>query len=578
MTTRADDPVLQLALDKGLLSPAQLESVQRVISRQAAAGGSPRSWVDAWVGEGVLTGWQAAALQAEWFGLETVDLSAVVVADDLLAQVPQAWAERHRLVPLARNAGELQIAVCDPLDTAGADSLAHRLGVKIATRLAPAEEIARAIERLYRPAATGAVGEASDPPPQSPGPHADAADQSKPGASSWAGDEDAPVIRLVHALIHAAIDRRASDIHLEPLGRRLRVRYRIDGVLVEVDGPPPRLQSAILSRVKLMANISIAEKRLPQDGRIQLSHAGRPLDLRVSTLPTSHGESLVLRVLDQESLKRGLPELGLSPEQAALLEQWITRPDGILLVTGPTGSGKTTTLYGCLHHLNTGGRKIITVEDPVEYQLSGINQVPVRPEVGLTFGAALRAMLRQAPNVIMVGEIRDGETAGMAVHASLTGHLVLSTLHTNDAPGAVPRMVNLGIAPFLLAASLRGILAQRLVRKICGACRQPFRSTLAELRALGLNREPGGGPVFMRGRGCAACHGSGYHGRIGIFELLEIDDDIRSLIHAQASLGRLRAKARARGLVTLREDGARKVSAGLTTVEEVVSITVGDAS
>ena len=327
-----------------------------------------------------------------------------------------------------------------------------------------------------------------------------------------------------------------------------------------------------------MANISIAEKRIPQDGRIQLTLAGRSLDLRVSSLPTAHGESIVMRLLDRNDLSPGLAELGFMADDRVRFEQLITLANGLILVTGPTGSGKTTTLYGCLQQLNHTDRKIITVEDPVEYQLSGINQVPVRPETGLTFGAALRAMLRQAPNVIMVGEIRDRETAEIALHASLTGHMVFSTLHTKDAIGAITRLVDIGVQPFLLSASLRAVLAQRLVRKTCLQCRRLYSPNAAELTALGLEPALVTGATFMRGSGCPACEGTGYRGRIGIFELLVLDEEISQLIHERPGASRLRQHARARGMRTLREDGARKAIAGLTTIEEVVSITTGDAS
>jgi general secretion pathway protein E/type IV pilus assembly protein PilB len=333
----------------------------------------------------------------------------------------------------------------------------------------------------------------------------------------------------------------------------------------------------MISRLKIMANISIAEKRLPQDGRIRLTTEGRTLDLRVASLPTAHGESIVMRILDQADLRPGLAELGLAADERVRLEQMIGSPDGILLVTGPTGSGKTTTLYACLHHLNQTDRKIITVEDPVEYQLSGVNQVPVRPEVGMTFASALRAMLRQSPNVIMVGEIRDLETAEIALNASLTGHMVFSTLHTNDAAGAVTRLVDLGAKPYLLATALRGVVAQRLVRRICPACSRPHAPTPAELRLLNLDAEAVAHADFRRGTGCPECQGTGYRGRVGIYEILQMDENLRGLIHAGASAARLRAAARAGGMRTMREDGRRKIIAGLTTVEEVASITAGDA-
>jgi general secretion pathway protein E/type IV pilus assembly protein PilB len=354
------------------------------------------------------------------------------------------------------------------------------------------------------------------------------------------------------------------------------VRYRVDGVLLETEALPKRLQFAIISRLKIMANISIAEKRVPQDGRIQTSLDGRTLDLRVSSLPTAHGESIVMRILDKEGLKPGLPELGFLPDDQREFERLVASPDGMILVTGPTGSGKTTTLYASLHHLNQPDRKIITVEEPVEYQLSGINQVPVNAAIGMTFAAALRAMLRQAPNIVMVGEIRDRETAEIAINASLTGHMVFSTLHTNDAPSAVTRLTDLGAKPFLVAAALRSVLAQRLVRCICPACRRPHTPSVRELHALGL--EPGrlADASFAHGAGCAACHGTGYQGRLGIFEIFRVHDGIRGMIYDNVTAARLRAQARADGMRTMREDGIRKVLAGLTTIEEVVAVTVGD--
>ncbi len=496
---------------------------------------------------------RAAELPAGQLGLDTVDVAAVAIPAEVLALVPRHLAERHGLIPIALRGKMLRVAASDPLEVEGIDILRHQLGLDIEVCLASVEQIARSIGENYGNA---------------PG----------PAISAAQGEGDAPVIQLVHDLILEAVRRRASDIHLEPLEKRFRVRCRVDGVLLEIPGPPKALQLAVISRVKIMANISIAEKRIPQDGRIQLTLAGRSLDLRVSSLPTAHGESIVMRLLDRNDLSPGLAELGFMADDRVRFEQLITLANGLILVTGPTGSGKTTTLYGCLQQLNHTDRKIITVEDPVEYQLSGINQVPVRPETGLTFGAALRAMLRQAPNVIMVGEIRDRETAEIALHASLTGHMVFSTLHTKDAIGAITRLVDIGVQPFLLSASLRAVLAQRLVRKTCLQCRRLYSPNAAELTALGLEPALVTGATFMRGSGCPACEGTGYRGRIGIFELLVLDEEISQLIHERPGASRLRQHARARGMRTLREDGARKAIAGLTTIEEVVSITTGDAS
>ncbi len=512
--------------------------------------------------------------------MEFANLGALRVPADVLAQVPRALAARYRLMPLGREGAALRVAISYPLDTDGIDSLSHMLKLTIMPVVATAEDIARAINRSYGGEAGSldqlltnfAVPEAEESVDSGVTPPAAGADTPE--------DSDAPIIRLVHSIISEAIQRRVSDIHLEPLEKRFRVRYRIDGVLLEVENPPKRLQLAIIPRLKIMANISIAEKRIPQDGRIQITVGGRSLDLRVSSLPTVHGESIVMRILDKAGLQLGLPELGFFSDDQAAFERLITLPDGILLVTGPTGSGKTTTLYGCLHYINKPDRKIITVEDPVEYQVTGINQVPVRKEVGMTFASALRAMLRQAPNIVMIGEIRDLEMAEIAINASLTGHMVFSTLHTNDAPGAGTRLLDTGVKPFLVSTALRGVMAQRLVRKVCPNCRAPHHPTASELRSLNLALLPGqlAGAQFMKGAGCPECHGTGYRGRMGIFEIFVVTDEIERMIYEQASSARLREKARTIGMRTMREDGARKASAGLTTIEEVVSITVGDAN
>ncbi|HEY9510303.1 MAG TPA: ATPase, T2SS/T4P/T4SS family, partial [Verrucomicrobiae bacterium] len=389
-------------------------------------------------------------------------------------------------------------------------------------------------------------------------------------------EADAPLIKLVNQIIIDAFKLRASDIHLEPMSKTFRLRYRIDGVMQEMKAPPKRLQAAIIARLKIQSNMSIAEHRIPQDGRIQTSVGTKLIDLRVSCLPTNHGESIVMRILDKEGLRLGLAELGFFTDDQQTFERLIGLPDGILLVTGPTGSGKTTTLYSCLHFINRPDRKIITVEDPVEYILAGINQVQVNEAVGLNFGVALRSILRQAPNVVMIGEIRDLETASIAINASLTGHLVFSTLHTNDAPSAVTRLIDIGVKPFLVASSTRALMAQRLVRKVCKQCAAPSMPTEAELRSLGLDAEAIKNANFMKGKGCPNCSGTGCRGRFGIFEVFVVDDEARKLIYEKVPSSVLRTRAREMGMRTLREDGIRKVLAGLTTPEEVIRATVGD--
>jgi len=538
---------------------------------------------------------ESVAQLADRLGIARVDLGKVQVGAEVLRQVPSELARRYELLPLScEDAGggggeRLFVAIADPLNTDGPDALAHLLGVEVVCRFAPRDELRAAISRHYGreiESADSLLGNANA------GILFEASTASIEATSEDEAESDAPIIQLVRRIIERAVEQRASDIHLEPLAQRFRVRYRIDGVLIEAEAPPKRLQAAIISRVKIMAGISIAEKRLPQDGRIQVSlgrgngdnrirnGAGdlgtRSLDLRVSSLPTSHGESIVMRILDGQRLRIGLGELGFMDDDRAAFERLIAQPDGIVLVTGPTGSGKTTTLYSCLHAINQPDRKIITVEDPVEYQLSGVNQVPVRAEVGMTFAAALRAMLRQAPNIVMLGEIRDAETAEIAIHASLTGHLVFSTLHTNDAPGAVTRLIDIGVKPFLVATSLRGVLAQRLVRKICSDCAQAHAPSRAQLHLLGIGEKEASGATFRRGSGCPKCHYTGYRGRIGIFELLRVDETMQQLVHAGASAAKLRAYARQAGMRSLREDGRRKVLAGLTTIEEVLAETLAD--
>jgi type IV pilus assembly protein PilB len=508
------------------------------------------------------------ALAAE-VGMTWIDLGSREIPREALAAVPGSFLSARRVMPFALECGILHVAVADPIAIDVIDEVAFMAGLPVRPALAALSDVRAAISRHY-----GAAADLVDSVEAVSGPATEA--MVARGEEGQASDADAPVIRLVHRLIAEAARRRASDIHLEPLERRFRVRYRIDGALLEVDAPPKRLQLAVISRIKIMANISIAEKRLPQDGRMQVEAAGRMLDLRVSSLPTAHGESIVMRLLDKEGVKVGLPKLGFLPDHQQEFERNISSPDGVMLVTGPTGSGKSTTLYAALHHLNRSDRKIITVEEPVEYQIAGINQVPVNGTTGMTFAAALRAMLRQAPNVVMVGEIRDLETADIVLNASLTGHMVFSTLHTNDAPSAVTRLIDLGAKPFLVAAGLRCVLAQRLVRRICPECRRGYIPATREWHALGLRPGEVEGGVFAHGAGCAACHGTGYLGRLGIFELLPVGDGVRALIYDNVTAGRLRARARQDGMRTMREDGIRKVLAGLTTIEEVVTATVGD--
>ncbi|MCU0791572.1 MAG: Flp pilus assembly complex ATPase component TadA [Opitutaceae bacterium] len=573
--TSADEFVIQLALDKGVLQPAQVDAARAVVAGHTDLTTTPPRLLDVLIAEHGFTSREAAKLLADEFGMPMIEMANVRPSGELMALLPRPLAVKYTAFPVSRENNTVRVAISDPLDVDAIDSISHYLKTSIEPVVAPADEILAHIDRFYGKDEESMEKLLSD---ISTGEEAQIVANTIPGAGGAENDDgDAPIIKLVYQIILEAFSRRASDIHLEPLEKRFRVRYRIDGVLVEVENPPKRLQLAMISRLKIMANISIAEKRIPQDGRIQVTVGNKSIDLRVSSLPTAHGESIVMRILDKEGLQLGLPELGFLSDDQATMERIITLPDGLFLVTGPTGSGKTTTLYSCLHFINKPDRKLITVEDPVEYQLSGINQVPVRTEVGMTFANALRSMLRQAPNIIMVGEIRDLETAEISINASLTGHMVFSTLHTNDAPGAVTRMIDIGVKPFLVSTSLRAIMAQRLTRKICSKCKHPYTPDPRELRSLNITAQQAANANFAKGAGCENCHGSGYRGRAGIFEIFVSNDEIQRLIYENVGTSRLREKARSLGMRTMREDGLRKVLSGMTTIEEVVSITVGDA-
>jgi type IV pilus assembly protein PilB len=506
--------------------------------------------------------------------LNWVDLASKVIPPEVINQIRAEDARRFKVIPVGFGESGLIVAVSDPLDIDTIDSLSFLLQREIELVCASPDKIKQALIQYY-----GAADETSGILAEQVGPGADLGLEIMEGDISGTNEADAPIIRMVSMLLIEAHRLGASDVHLEPLDKKFRVRFRIDGVLQEMQAPPKRLQSAIVSRLKIMtSSMSIAEKRLPQDGRIQVRIAGKPIDLRVSTIPTNHGESIVMRVLDKSNLMLGLPELGFFSDDQETFEHLLRLPDGILLVTGPTGSGKTSTLYSCLNYINKPDRKIITVEEPIEYQMHGINQVQVNTDVGMTFPMALRSILRQAPNVIMIGEIRDLETATIATNASLTGHLVFSTLHTNDAPSAVARLVDIGVQPFLVASSVRGIMAQRLVRRLCLNCKQPGELSETEVRALNLESGQLVDAEVMKPVGCEKCRNTGYRGRMGIFEIFVVDDKVRHMINNRRSTLLLRQLARELGMRTLREDGVRKVLAGLTSAEEVISITLGDVS
>ncbi|MEO5657555.1 MAG: type II secretion system ATPase GspE, partial [Nitrospiria bacterium] len=502
-------------------------------------------------------------------------LSPEDVDKALIAKVPIAFAKRYELLPLREVGGVVQVATANPSVTAPLDDLRLLLSKPVLPVVASAATIVACIHQAYERPADSAEQVMEDLEAE-PLDRLATALGEEPRDLLEATDE-APMIRLVNSLLFEAAKKRASDIHIEPFERDLIIRYRIDGVLYNILTPPKRLQASIISRIKIMGGLNIAEKRLPQDGRIGIRIAGRDIDIRVSAIPTAHGERLVLRLLDKGNLLLKLSEIGLQPDRLSVLDQLIRLSHGIVLVTGPTGSGKTTTLYAALNTINAPEKNIITIEDPIEYQLRGVGQMQINPKIALTFAAGLRSILRQDPDVIMVGEIRDGETAEIAIHASLTGHLVFSTLHTNDAAGAVTRLLDMGIEPFLAASSVVAIVAQRLVRVLCPHCRQVYPPTANELARLGLGAD--GGPVTCyRAGGCGECLTTGYRGRTGIYEILVMDDELRALILAKADANTIKTQAIKGGMATLREDGARKVLDGVTTTEEVLRVTAEDAA
>ena len=568
--TSADEFVLQLLIDKGIIDSAGIEGARSQAVEQAVD--EDLETLDLLVRVDAVTQQQIAFVLAEEFNMEVVDLEEIRVTAEALEILPFELADRYKVFPLEADDHEVELAVFDPLDMDAIDSISHVIQRSISCRVAPLEAIEKAIDLYY----DGVQTEQVDSLLSGMDIEGDVAIPT--GSQAEVAEEEAPIIRYVHMVISEALKRRASDIHMEPLETRFRVRYRIDGVLHEVENPPKRLQPSIISRIKLMSDVSISEKRVPLDGRINIKVGAKVIDLRVSTLPTAFGESIVMRILDKEALSLGLPELGFFSDDQATFERIIAMPDGVFLVTGPTGSGKSTTLYTALNCINHPDRKIITVEDPVEYEMSGVNQVQVRREVGMTFSVALRSMLRQAPNIILVGEIRDIETAEIAINAALTGHMVFSTLHTNDSPSAVSRLVDIGIKPFLVAAALRAVLAQRLVRRNCPNCKQPYEPDEKLLSSLGIRADQALDASFMKGVGCGNCNSNGFRGRVGLFELFLMNEELQQMIYDDASLVALRAKSREMGMRTMREDGVRKVIAGVTTAGEVLNATVAGSN
>ena len=495
---------------------------------------------------------------------------------ELVRQVPINFAKQALILPLRLDGESVALLVADPLDTTVLDHARMLLQRNVSPHVATAAVIVDAINGIYDRAVNEAeqlVGEMEAQDLQS------LAHELEEPQDLLDVDDEAPIIRLVNSLLFRAAKERASDIHIEPMERELLVRFRIDGVLQEIIKPPKRYQNSIVSRVKVMGQLNIAEKRLPQDGRIRIKLAGRDIDIRLSTIPCTFGERIVMRLLDKNTTLLDLTDIGMGVDTMRGMDQVIRRSHGIILVTGPTGSGKTTTLYAALSRINTPDLNILAVEDPVEYQLRGISQMAINPKIGLSFAAGLRSFLRQDPDVIMVGEIRDRETAEIAIQASLTGHLVFSTVHTNDAASAITRLVDMGVEPFLVASSLMAVMAQRLVRRVCPHCRESYRPTAEELKEVALTPEAvarAGNPTIYRAKGCDACGGTGYRGRTGIYELLLVDDDIRQLTLKNVDSSTIKRTGVQKGMLTLLDDGARKVLAGETTLAEVLSVTQED--
>ena len=568
----SDDMILDILVENGKITDEQIEKAKAEVGVRAS------TIIGVLVVLGALHEKELVSFLADYFSMEGIEVADHTIEPEVLDIVPAGFARENMIMPVRCGAGVLTIAMINPMDVDTIDNLTVELGknektadLQIETLVAGPVDIQNALDLYYRgQQLASAVEDASE----------DDYDQALKGIGDMVqGDEgdEVPIIRFVSAVISQAYHLRASDIHIEPLEKRVRIRYRIDGVLIEMESPPKRLQGPIISRIKIMSGMNMAERRVPQDGRIKFAVDKITLDLRVSALPGTHGESVVMRILDKSSLMLGLEELGFLKEDEMIFRRLIDLPNGVLLVTGPTGSGKTTTLYGCLNFLNKPDVKLVTVEEPVEYMLPGVNQVQVNNEIHFGFPEALRAILRQAPNIIMVGEIRDQITAEIATQASLTGHLVFSTLHTNDAPSAVTRLVDMGVKPFLVATSIIGVMGQRLVRTVCPECKTEYVPDEKTVHALGLEQDYIDSHKWIHGEGCDNCSGKGYKGRKGIFEIMAISDEIRHLIYQSVSSNEIRDAARKIGMKTLREDGLRKAELGITTLEEILRVTVTDA-
>lgn len=562
--------IVELLLECGMVSPEQVEEVRREIDLMEAPD---VDIINLLIAKKYVSERDITMVLAQQYGMEVIDLTHYELPEEILRLLDKDTVKKYKVIPLGMHDGIMTVAMSDPTSVDTLDALRYMLGHDVDAVIADESQIEKVIKMHYSTLGESVEGIIGDI--QSEVEHIQASG-SMIGESEIIEDDATPILRLVNKILIDAYKMKASDIHMEPLEKRYRIRYRVDGALREVDAPPKFLQANLTSRLKIMARLDITEKRIPQDGRIQFKVDNKDIDLRVSSIPTTNGESIVMRILDKASIQLDIPKLGFYSDDLEMVHRIINFPDGIFLVTGPTGSGKTTSLYAFLNSINSPSRKIITVEDPVEYQLEGINQVQVEKNVGMTFAAALRAMLRQAPNIIMVGEIRDYECASIAINAALTGHLVFSTLHTNDAPSAVTRLVDLGVKPYLVATAVRAIMAQRLMRRICPNCREEYIPSAQEKDMIGLSEEYWATHKFFKGKGCDRCHGTGYKGRVGIYEIFEITDDISKLIFANEPANVIRDEARKYGMRTLRDDALRKAEAGTSTLQEVITVTLMD--
>ncbi|MFQ5817357.1 MAG: type IV-A pilus assembly ATPase PilB [Terriglobia bacterium] len=566
----------EILIKENLINKDQL---QKGLDHQKANGGRLGA---ALVKLGFVTDEEITGVLSRQYGVPAINLSYYEVDPAVVKLVPQETAVRYQVVPLSRVGSTLTVAMVDPTNVFAMDDIRFRTNLNVEPVVASETAVTEAIGKFYGAPVASAEQSLEEVMQELSGEEADVEEVDEEVESSMSelehAAEEAPVIKLVNRVLTEAVGRGASDIHIEPYEKEFRIRFRIDGILHTVMTPPLKLKDAFTARVKVMAKLDISEKRLPQDGRIMLrfikDRKKKELDYRVSCLPTLHGEKIVLRLLDKENLRLDMTKLGFEAESLATYEQAILKPYGMVLVTGPTGSGKTNTLYSSISRLNKPDTNIITAEDPVEFQLMGINQVQMKEQIGLNFAAALRSFLRQDPNIILVGEIRDFETAEIAVKAALTGHLVLSTLHTNDAPSTISRMMNMGVEPFLVATSVLLICAQRLVRRICSECKEEVKLPPQALIDIGFTPEEAKTAKAFKGKGCERCNGSGYKGRAGLYEVMEINDELRELILVGASALELKKKAIEQGMITLRRSGLLKIADGITTIEEVVRETV----